>query len=154
MRSARLVVVAGLLGALGCATAGRAMFKEPVVTLKDVAVSGVGMSGGAVDVVLSVYNPNGFNLDATRLTYNLMVDSTRFGSGVVESRFIVQKNDSAEVRIPVNFTWTGLGAAARSLFDMGMVNYRVMGDVTVRTDLGNYTIPYDRTGRFTTTGRN
>lgn len=153
MRSARLVVAGLIVAAMGCASAGKAMFKEPVVTLKDVSVSGVGMSGGAVDVVLSVYNPNGFNLDATRLTYNLMVDSTRFGSGVVESRFVVQKNDSAEVRIPVNFTWTGLGAAARSLFDMGTVNYRVMGDVTVQTGLGNYTIPYDRTGRFTTTGR-
>jgi hypothetical protein len=32
------------------------------------------------------------------------------------------------------------------------VNYRVEGDVTVGTMVGNYTVPYSATGRFTTTG--
>jgi hypothetical protein len=32
----------------------------------------------------------------------------------------------------------------------GSVNYRVMGDVTVGTPLGNFTRPYDQTGRFST----
>jgi hypothetical protein len=30
------------------------------------------------------------------------------------------------------------------------VNYRVLGDVTVATPVGNFTRPYDRTGRFST----
>jgi hypothetical protein len=33
-----------------------------------------------------------------------------------------------------------------------MVNYRVLGDVTVGTPIGSFTIPYDRTGRFSTLG--
>jgi hypothetical protein len=32
----------------------------------------------------------------------------------------------------------------------GSVNYRVTGDVTVGTPLGNFTRPYDQTGRFST----
>jgi LEA14-like dessication related protein len=114
-----------------------------------VRINGMGLDGGSLDVVLSVYNPNGFKLDATRLTYRLMVgDSVALGQGALDSRFTVQKNDSTEVRLPVTFTYRGLGAAGQQLMRSGTVNYRVLGDVTVATRLGNFTRPYDRNGRF------
>ena len=153
-RTTMLVAVAAVMVAAGCASVGKTMFKEPVVTLKDVKLNGLGLSGGSLDVVLNVYNPNGFNLDATRMTYKLMIDSIPFGTGLVESRFAVAKNDSNTVRIPIDFTYAGIGEAGRQLLQTGTVNYRVTGDVTVGTPLGNYTVPYDRTGRFSAlTGR-
>lgn len=153
-RTTMLVAAAAVMVAAGCASVGKTMFKEPVVTLKDVKLNGLGLSGGSLDVVLNVYNPNGFNLDATRMTYKLMIDSIPFGTGLVESRFAVAKKDSNTVRIPVDFTYAGIGEAGRQLLQTGTVNYRVTGDVTVGTPLGNYTVPYDRTGRFSAlTGR-
>jgi LEA14-like dessication related protein len=149
-----VVAAAAVMMAIGCKTVGQSMFKEPVVTLKDVKLNGLGLSGGSLDVVLNVYNPNGFNLDATRMTYKLMIDTIPFGTGLVESRFAVAKNDSNTVRIPIDFTYAGIGEAGRQLIQTGTVNYRVTGDVTVGTPLGNYTVPYDRTGRFSAlTGR-
>jgi LEA14-like dessication related protein len=142
------VVVA--LGATGCATLGLGGFKEPVVTFKNLRVNGLGLSGGNLDVELSVYNPNGFKLEGTRLTYQLMVESTKVGEGALDSRFTVQDKDSTTVRLPVSFTYAGLGAAGRQLMQSGAVNYRVLGDVTVATPVGNFTRPYDRTGRFST----
>jgi hypothetical protein len=32
----------------------------------------------------------------------------------------------------------------------GTVNYRVVGDLTVGSSVGTFTLPYDRTGRFST----
>ena len=59
--------------------------------LKDVAVQGVGLTGGNLDVKLNVYNPNGYRLDATRLTYNVLVgDDVQLATGVLDSRFTVQ----------------------------------------------------------------
>jgi len=101
-------------------------------------------------VKLSLYNPNGFKLDGTRLTYKLMVDSVSFGSGALADRFTVQEKDSTIVTLPLSFTYAGVGEAGRQLMNTGAVNYRVTGDVTVGTPLGNYTRPYDQTGRFTT----
>ena len=153
-RTTMLVAAAAVMVAAGCASVGKSVFKEPVVTLKDVKLNGLGLSGGSLDVVLNVYNPNGFNLDATRMTYKLLVDSIPFGTGLVESRFSVSKNDSNTVRIPIDFTYAGIGEAGRQLIQTGTVNYRVTGDVTVGTPLGQYTVPYDRTGRFSAlTGR-
>jgi LEA14-like dessication related protein len=139
--------------AAGCATLGRAAFADPVVTLRNVNVVGLGLTGGNLDVVLNVYNPNGYRLDATRLNYRIQVDSTPLANGTLDNQFTVQNKDSTQVHIPVTFSWNGLGAGARQIFNTGAVNYRVLGDVTVGSPVGNYTIPFSQTGRFSTLGR-
>jgi len=145
------VVAAGTMAA--CATLGRAAFKEPVVTLKDVRVNGIGFNGGSVDIMLNVYNPNRFDLDATRLTYKLFVDSIPLGTGATDSNFTVTDGDTTQVSLPLSFTWVGAGQAARSLMNTGTVNYRVVGDITVGSSMGTFTLPYDRTGRFSSFGK-
>ena len=64
----------------GCSALGKAAFQQPVVNLKDVTVQGVGLTGGQLAVKLNVYNPNGYRLDATRLSYNVQVGDS--GNGV------------------------------------------------------------------------
>ena len=147
-------VVAFTAGGAACATLGRATFAEPVVTLREFNVTGLGLTGGSIDVVLSVYNPNGYTLDALRMTYQVDVDTIKLGSGALDGRFVVPGKDSSRVRLPVRFTYAGLGAAGRSLVAAGTVNYRVRGDFTVSTPLGNFTRPYDRTGRYSSVSGN
>ena len=141
-----------LAGTVACSSIGKSVFKEPVVTLQDVRLNGVGLTGGSMDVILNVYNPNGYNLSATQMTYNLMVDSVKFADGLVQQRFDVAERDSNTVRIPVSFTYSGIGEAGRQLLNTGSINYRVVGGLTVATPLGNFTVPYDRTGRFSALG--
>ncbi len=76
------------------------------------------------------------------------MDSNKQGEGELADRFVVQEKDSSLVRLPVRFTYAGLGAAGRALITSGTVNYRVRGDFTVATPLGSFTRPYDRTGRY------
>ena len=137
----------------GCASLGLGGFKQPIVNFKDLKVRGLGLTGGSIDAYLNVYNPNGFNLDATRLTYKVTVgDNAELGTGALDSRFTVQKNDSTTVRIPIDFTYAGIGAAARQMMQSGSVPYNVAGDITVGTPLGNFTVPYSGTGRFSAFG--
>lgn len=136
--------------AAGCAILGAGSFAEPLVRLKDVQITGLGLQGGSVDVRLSVYNPNKFKLDAVKMTYKVDVDSIPLGDGELGDRFIVQSKDSSEVHLPVRFTYAGLGAAGQSLLKAGTINYRVRGDFTVSTPLGNYTRPYNQVGRYST----
>lgn len=132
----------------GCATLGRSVFKEPIVHFEELRLNGLGLTGGSLDVILSVYNPNGFKLNATRFTYNLMMDTVRVASGALDRDFMVQGGDSSIVTIPVSFTYAGIGRAGQELMQSGTVNYRVVGDLTVTTPLGNFTRPYDQAGRF------
>jgi LEA14-like dessication related protein len=141
-----LLALAGTVGA--CATLGRAVFEEPVVNFRALRVNGLGLTGGALDVELSVFNPNGYNLESTSFTYNLLMDTVRVADGLIETRQTFRSGDSTVVTIPVNFTYAGLGRAGAELIRSGTVNYRVLGNVTVATPVGNFTLPYDQTRRF------
>ena len=136
----------------GCASLGMGGFQEPIVTFKDLRVRGLGITGGSIDAYLNIYNPNGFKLDATRLSYKVLVGENPLGTGVLDSRFTVQDKDSTTVRIPIDFTYAGVGAAGRQMMQSGSVPYTVTGDVTVATPVGNYTVPYTGSGRFSAFG--
>ena len=141
--SAAIVIVAG------CSALGKQAFQQPIVHLQDVKLNGVGLTGGNLDVKLSVYNPNGYRMDATRMTYNVKIgDNVNLATGTVDNRFTVNSNDSSVVTVPVSFTYSGIGAAGRQLMNTGGVDYHVNGDVTVGTVVGNFTVPYSASGRF------
>jgi LEA14-like dessication related protein len=146
---------AAIAATVACSALGKQAFQQPVVQLKDVAVQGVGLTGGQLAVKLNVYNPNGYRLDATRLSYNVNVgDNVNLANGTLDQQFTVQSGDSTTVTIPVSFTYSGIGAAGRQLLNTGGVAYRVNGDVTVGTVVGNFTVPYSSTGRFNALGGN
>lgn len=152
-RTKLAAVALAVFAIAGCASLGAlGGFKEPVVTFKDLRVRGLGLTGGSLDAYLNVYNPNGFRLDATRLSYQVLVGENQLGTGILDSRFNVQEKDSTTVRIPVEFTYAGIGGAARQMMQSGSVPYTVTGDVTVATPLGNFTVPYSGTGRFSAFG--
>lgn len=152
-RRTKLAVMLMTIAAMSaCASLGMGGFKEPIVSFKDMKVRGLGLTGGSLDAYLSIYNPNGFTLNATRLTYNAMVGQNQLGTGVVNSAFAVQSGDSTTIRIPIDFTYAGIGAAAQQMMQSGAVPYTITGDVTVATPLGSFTRPYTGTGRFTAFG--
>lgn len=145
--------VFAVMAIAGCASLGiGGGFQQPIVSFKDLRVRGLGLSGGSLDAYLNVYNPNGYRLDATRLTYTVSVDQNQLGTGALDSRFTVQNKDSTTVRIPIDFTYAGIGGAARQMMQSGSVPYTVTGDVTVTTPVGNFTVPYSGTGRFSAFG--
>jgi len=155
VRRTKLAVAAlSIFAVAGCASLGLGGgFKQPIVNFKDLRVRGLGLTGGSLDAYLNVYNPNGFRLNATRLTYKVSLgDNTQLGTGVLDSRFTVQSKDSTTVRIPIEFTYAGIGAAGRQMMQSGSVPYTVTGDVTVGKPLGNFTVPYTGTGRFSALG--
>jgi LEA14-like dessication related protein len=153
-RFVALSAVAAAAAVAGCASIARQAFQEPVVSVRNVRLNGLGLNGGSIDVALAVYNPNNYRLDATRVTYQLLFDTVTFATGALTERHTVQGRDTLEVTIPVNFTYRGVGQAGRQILNTGSVNYRLLGDVTVGTPVGNFTVPYSTTGRFSTLGGN
>ena len=150
----RRILLAAIVAVAGCTALGKQALRDPIVTLQDVKVTGVGLNGGSLDVVLNVENPNDFRLDATQLRYNVLVDTVPFANGTTTQRFTVEGKKSQQVHIPINFTYAGVGAAGRQLMNTGSVNYTVKGDVSVGSPIGNLTVPFSQTGRYSTLGGN
>lgn len=123
-------------------------FYRPTVALREVRVAGFGITGGSLDVVLNVWNPNGYGLQSPRVAYRIMTGKVQLGSGVYDSDIFIDSRDSALVAFPVNFSYLSIGRAGREMLETGSVDYRVLGDIDVDTPYGRWSFPYDRTGRF------
>ena len=122
--------------------------QPPIVTFRGVSLRDVALSGATLDVELMIANPNAFNIDVQRVRYSLFADSTLVGTGQPEDKVFVPQNDSAIVRLPVQFTYSGLGAVAFQLVARGTVNYRVTGQVEFGTPVGTMTRDFDQKGTF------
>ena len=150
MNRIRLVVLTFVvcLSTAACAALGRASFANPVVELKDVRITGIGLQGGNLDVILLVYNPNDFRLDASKVTYTLFVDTAQIAMGAVTKAVTFENLKKTEVTLPISFTTREMFGAAAALTRTGSVDYRVIGEVTVATPFGSFTRPYEGKGRF------
>ena len=154
MLSTAAAVLAVGVGAEACSSLGSQVFKQPVVNLQDVKVTGLGLNGGSLDVILNVQNPNSFRLDARRLSYTVVMDTVTLATGATDQPFTVESKNTQQVHIPINFTYSGIGQAGRAILNNGTVNYTVKGDVTVGSPVGNFTVPFSQTGRYSTLGGN
>ena len=123
-------------------------FDQPIVAMRDVRLAGAGLTGGSMDIVVSVYNPNDYSVQTPRLSYHLLVDTTRVASGDYDAIIEVPARDSAEVRIPATFSYLSMRNAGRTAAGVGAVNYRMVGRISVNTPYGRLSAPYDRVGRF------
>ena len=142
-----LVVIAVLSG---CATLARQAFSNPVVSVKDVRVKGIGLQGGSLDLILDVYNPNEYRLDASRITYQVWVDSSQIATGEIEKLVTLTDKGNSEVVVPVNFTFAAVQKALVHYAQRGSVDYRVTGAFTMQTPFGSITRPYSGAGRLDT----
>ncbi len=106
-RLAVKTLLATTVAVAACSFLGKQAFEQPIVHLQKVEIAGIGLTGGSLNVELSVYNPNHYRLDATRLTYRVLLnsDSVTLADGAMEQPFTVKDNDSTIVKIPVNFAY-------------------------------------------------
>ena len=142
----------------GCASS---MYEQPQVTLEGVQIAGLGLRGGTLLVNVQVVNPNRFSLNANQLEYQLALSDPQtagdttwvdFANGTYDQPFSVGARDSARVQIPVEFSYSGLGAAGGSIMQRGTVTYRASGTVNVRTPIGNREVPFRKRGTVTLLG--
>ena len=132
----------------GCTAFARQAFRTPTVELRDIRVRGIGLDGGSLDLVLDVFNPNDYRMDATRLTYTLVADTSVVATGAVTKRVTLVNKSRNEVLLPVSFSMKELMGVAQVMLKKGSVDYLVKGEVTVDTPFGSMTRPYEGRARL------
>jgi len=130
-----------------CATLRNALtFEEPQIQLQEIHVTGMGLSGGTLDLVFDVYNPNQYRLRSTRLEVGLELASTDFGEALIDKPLDLSPQNHSRVVMPVRFTWAGVGAAARSLLQSQELPYVITGAVILDTPMGERRVQLHNTG--------
>ena len=143
-----LGVIVLSLAASACATLRNALnFEEPQIQLQEIHVTGMGLSGGTLDLVFDVYNPNQYRLRSTRLDVGLELASTDFGEALIDKPLDLSPQNHSRVVMPVRFTWAGVGAAARSLLQSQELPYGITGAVILDTPIGERRVQLHNTGK-------
>ena len=125
---------------LSCATLGRLAFTDPDVSLQEIAVTGIGLTGGTFDLVFDVYNPNDYRIRSTRLEVGVDLEGTHFGDALLDRPLDLSPTNHSRVVVAVRFEWAGLGAGAKALLTRRAVGYGITGRVLLDTPLGDKTV--------------
>jgi LEA14-like dessication related protein len=132
----------------GCASLASQAFANPVVEVKDVRVTSIGFAGGSLELILDVYNPNEYRLDASKITYTFWVDTTQIATGVIERLLTVEGKGRGSITVPVTVGFSEASYALRTYARFGSLDYRVTGQFTLAMPFGNLTRPYSGTGKI------
>lgn len=133
----RTALVASLVLS-ACATFRAALrFEEPQVELEEINITGLSLTGGTLDLVFDVYNPNDYRLRSTRLEVSLDLEDSHFGEALIDKPLDLSPENHSRVVMPVRFEWAGVGAGARALLTRQGVRYALTGAVLVETPLGD-----------------
>lgn len=145
MRKAASIVLLGMASA--CATLKNALqFEQPDVQLQEINITGLGLTGGTLDLVFDVYNPNQYRLRSTRLEVALQLAQTDFGEALIDKPLDLSPQNHSQVVMPVRFTWAGVGAAARSLLQSQTLPYGLTGAVMLDTPIGERRVQLKNNG--------
>ena len=128
--------VAAVVLLSACATLRALHFEEPQVELKEINITGISLSGGTMDLILDVFNPNDYRLRSTHLEVGIDLEGTHFGDALLERPLDLSPLNHNQVIVPVRFEWAGIGAGARALVTRQAVRYGLTGSVIVDTPLG------------------
>jgi len=142
-----LILAATLAAACGGGTISPDSFMPPTVRVHHLGVKNAGISGGTMDVVMAFYNPNHGSIKGTSLKGGLDIENSHVGALMFIEPFKLKGRDTTLVTVPMQFRWSGAGAAAKSVLGYGTVNYRTNGTVIVdRGDGKPFEVPFTGQG--------
>ncbi|MGH7547865.1 MAG: LEA type 2 family protein [Gemmatimonadales bacterium] len=131
---------------VACATLGKLVFQEPAIELQEINITGLGLSGGTLDLVLDVWNPNDYRIRSTRLEVGIALEGTHFGDALLDRPLDLSPTNHSRIVVPVRFEWAGLGAGAKALLTRKAVAYGITGTVALDTPLGDKRVVVTGTG--------
>jgi len=131
----------------GCATLRNALnFQEPQIALQEINITGLGLTGGTLDLILDVYNPNDYRLRSTRLEVGLDLEGKHFGDALLDRPLDLSPTNHSRVVVPVRFEWAGVGAGMRALLGRQSIRYTLGGAVLLDTPIGDRRVGLKGTG--------
>jgi LEA14-like dessication related protein len=120
-----------------CATLQNALrFTEPQVQLQQINITGIGLTGGTMNLIFDVFNPNDYSLRSTRLAVSLDLENTHFADGLIDKPLDLSAANHTQVVMPIRFDWAGVGAGAQALLTKQAVAFGLTGTVFLDTPLG------------------
>jgi LEA14-like dessication related protein len=119
-----------ILAGAACSSLG-INFREPDIQLDHAVVRGIDLTGGTLDLVVKVQNPNHFTLQGTRLQVGFDVEGSHLGD-ITYNNFTISENGTTTLTLPLRFGWSGVGSAVRAALGYGDLPYTMKGQAAFK----------------------
>jgi LEA14-like dessication related protein len=140
------VLIALAFSVTACAGIGNNL-RQPEIRLDHAVLRGIGLSGGTLDLIVDVENPNNFTLHGTRLEMGVEVEGQHLGDISYDEDFSVSEGGTTTITLPLKFGWAGVGSAVRAALTYGDLPYKLKGQAHLKTPWGPTQVPFTRQGR-------
>ena len=135
-----------------------ASVRRPEVQLTGVRLGGIGLRGASLVAELEISNPNSFDIATDSIGYRLYANTSTSGTQwepvlqrTVTQRIVARGSDVTRVEVPIDFNYSELSGAARTILERGVLNYRIEGHAFVREPMRR-ALPFEHTGSLSLSG--
>jgi LEA14-like dessication related protein len=144
----RTILLAAAVGLLGCAALRQATgrFERPTLDYESWSAA-LDAEGVLIALHYRLYNPNDFELDLRRLTYELEVEGRRAAEGALPGGLKARPKGATAVAIPVRLLWRDIPWLTQVVLTRDTVAYRVTGVAGVASPLGAIDVPFEHRDR-------
>ncbi len=132
--------------------------RRPEIELTGVRLGGVGLRGATLVAELQIDNRNDFDIETDSIMYRLFANTSAEGTQwepvlqrTFTQRIVVPEEEVTLVEIPIEFNYSEVSGAARTILQRGILNYRIEGQAFVRQPMRR-AIPFKHTGSVSLSG--
>ena len=126
----------------------RESVRNLTITLEDVRVESVGLTGAELAIAIRATNPGPVAATIDRTSYVIFVNNISLGEGQNLQKVTVPAGGSVVIAQPISVTYSGAVSSAWSYLTAGEAEWRLVGTAYIDTPLGQVSVPYDETGTF------
>jgi len=136
-----LLLLVGLTGCTKFVTA-------PVVTVRDLSVVSLDGAGAGMELLLTVKNPNSYDVTLLGYSYDLKVMSLPLAKGGAREEIKFAADSETDLRIPIKVSYGDLLEMFKRRLDPDRIPYQLMAGLDLETPLGQLTVPVKRSGTY------
>ena len=141
-----LLLVLALSTYSQCKSFARTLFTDPKVTVENVVVRDVALSGVTLDVTVAIDNPNSYGVDFSKLKYKVFIEGEELLKGETNEKSIIDGKKKNFVTLPLEIKYKGLKSGISGVFNKKKIHYKFTGVVVLDTKVGNLSFDVEREG--------
>jgi len=141
----KIVLIPLLLVLCACSM----VVEKPKVDLKDVRITGLDANGVSIDFLLSVTNPNSYELSLEEYRYDLQLMARPLIHGESRQQNRFPGKISTDMKIPVRVAFNDVLEILKRRPGLETIPYQLDADLRVGTPIGCITVPVNKSGNLT-----
>lgn len=120
--------------------------EKPKVNLSDVRFAGLDGDGVTIDFLLTVTNPNSFDLPLNGYSYTVHMMALPLARGDSKDSVIFPGKTATDMLIPARLKYSDVLQILRRRPGLNEIPYQLTADLAVGTPIGDITVPVRKSG--------